>query len=758
MADLFLNFKDFDHHSSDDKTTTLQHKKLGHKLVLAHGALSDKHRKALEDFKKAKAPEQMAKGGEAKKPEETLNYKDLMQQKKAMNTAEANKPIILKKKMADGGLADEKEHVSGININENEPGYTKMAVGGMPAAADPNAAGLPCLNPHCKSHGRPHPNCRCYGPGGPAAEEHAEGGTVGSKTSYCAYGFPHHAGCEYAKGGEVTGTSQQGKDVRHGQKAKQEGRTEDYEIARDFAREEAQGRAAEERHIKPNIKGLAEGGPVQRFAMGTNEPVTDETGYTPTPDDTASPQTAPAPAPQTAAPAAQPQAAPTPTPTAGDRYQAEDAAWTQDLKNQHITPLTYQKLFADKSTPGKIATLFGLVAGGIGSGLTGQPNAAIQMMDKIISNDLEAQKQSKSNAFNYWNATYNHLLQQAQARGLDASSKYTQAQTATMTDALSRKRMQRAQLQDMYNTIQHMNPNDPRYGNYVRAYSAIAQAADMDTATAKQKVDALNMLQNDQFGAPRNSSIFDPHPDVIKPGGIGNPNGESPGASIGRQGLPNVAEEQAEDRGPTKILTPEAERKYNWALSPYNTVQSPEEKRGIVEEYNNNKQLESQLALLDSKFDDMQKKATWGGYLASKVNPHAIGAGLGAAAEAAGIAGAIPTAGTSLIGALPGAIGAGLAGEAGGAGLKQLLTGIGGQQESQYQDAAGAYETAITNALQSAGITPTEAEKLAGNLKPTKVDSRETALDKLKTAKEKMIAATRKAMLKSHKLVNEPEK
>jgi len=53
--------------------------------------------------------------------------------------------------------------------------------------------GLPCLNPHCKSHGVPHSNCRCY---------MAEGGVAGH---FCATDNPHQEGCPYymADGGEI---------------------------------------------------------------------------------------------------------------------------------------------------------------------------------------------------------------------------------------------------------------------------------------------------------------------------------------------------------------------------------------------------------------------------------------------------------------------------------------------------------------------------------------------------------------------------
>ncbi len=52
----------------------------------------------------------------------------------------------------------------------------------------------PCRNPSCKSHGEPHPNCRCYG-------GFAKGGEVGD---FCSAKRAHDADCEYfAEGGEV---------------------------------------------------------------------------------------------------------------------------------------------------------------------------------------------------------------------------------------------------------------------------------------------------------------------------------------------------------------------------------------------------------------------------------------------------------------------------------------------------------------------------------------------------------------------------
>ncbi len=52
-------------------------------------------------------------------------------------------------------------------------------------------AGLPCKNPNCKSHGTPHPNCRCYG-------DMAAGGEV---SQFCSEDRKHQPDCEYFANG-----------------------------------------------------------------------------------------------------------------------------------------------------------------------------------------------------------------------------------------------------------------------------------------------------------------------------------------------------------------------------------------------------------------------------------------------------------------------------------------------------------------------------------------------------------------------------
>ena len=80
-----------------------------------------------------------------------------------------------------------------------------------------------------------------------------------------------------------------------------------------------------------------------------------------------------------------------------DQLLASDQAIMNDLKNGHITPKTYSDLFANSSTLGKIGAIFGLMVSGAGAGLAKQPNMMLEMMNKEIERDLQAQEKSKTN-------------------------------------------------------------------------------------------------------------------------------------------------------------------------------------------------------------------------------------------------------------------------------------------------------------------------------------------------------------------------
>lgn len=111
-------------------------------------------------------------------------------------------------------------------------------------------------------------------------------------------------------------------------------------------------------------------------------------------------------------------------------FHKSNVEWMQDQVNQHITPATYGDLFARRSTLGKIGTLFSLLLGGAGAGLTGGPNVVLKMMDKELENDLEAQKTSKQNAFNFVQMSKQHELRKAQIGLTGAQAQEAKARAA----------------------------------------------------------------------------------------------------------------------------------------------------------------------------------------------------------------------------------------------------------------------------------------------------------------------------------------
>ena len=220
---LGLDPNKFKHVESDENTTTLQHP-AGHQIKIAHNAVSPKIKTQLEALASA-----------SKKP----NYGKVIQKAEG-GPVPQNMPSNQMKLYADGGkLADKPEKVEGMSVQggqvrwKNEfpdnksaqktyndtakdmakdraseerkvkPKMQGLAEGGDVVGtgeigkAEPNEFAyehqLPCLNPNCKSHGRPHPNCRCYGGGGESGR-FAEGGKI---PHYCAFGKPHKKGCKY---------------------------------------------------------------------------------------------------------------------------------------------------------------------------------------------------------------------------------------------------------------------------------------------------------------------------------------------------------------------------------------------------------------------------------------------------------------------------------------------------------------------------------------------------------------------------------
>ncbi len=72
-----------------------------------------------------------------------------------------------------------------------------------------------------------------------------------------------------------------------------------------------------------------------------------------------------------------------------DSIMAERKGFMDDIKNSHIDPQHYM---GSMSTTGKVATGIGLMLGGLGAGLAGGTNQAMDFLNKQIDRDIDAQK------------------------------------------------------------------------------------------------------------------------------------------------------------------------------------------------------------------------------------------------------------------------------------------------------------------------------------------------------------------------------
>ncbi len=115
-------------------------------------------------------------------------------------------------------------------------------------------------------------------------------------------------------------------------------------------------------------------------------------------------------------------------PVTAQELDNENALFAQDMARGHIKPETMHSLYGKQDTLGKIGTLFGLLVSGMGSGLTGQPNAVLEMMKNQINNDLEAQKASNMNAQNWLRLSQQHELNKAQLTRYGVENELTRAQ------------------------------------------------------------------------------------------------------------------------------------------------------------------------------------------------------------------------------------------------------------------------------------------------------------------------------------------
>lgn len=76
------------------------------------------------------------------------------------------------------------------------------------------------------------------------------------------------------------------------------------------------------------------------------------------------------------------------------KYTAQQDQLIQDIKDTKIDPTRF---WANQSTGNRVLAAVSMALSGIGSGLTGAPNAAMAVINKAIDNDIESQKANLGN-------------------------------------------------------------------------------------------------------------------------------------------------------------------------------------------------------------------------------------------------------------------------------------------------------------------------------------------------------------------------
>lgn len=206
MSNIKLDLNGFKYHSSDENSTTLHHEKLGHKLTLAHNVLSPENRTVLKAISKGKE--------NIPKPQ----YGNIT------------------RKYDDGGIVDTAKKWIGGTFGETPEPNTDVH-NTKPAYPTQSKTGK--------------------------STKYAKGGDVRT-----IHGKLRSQSNDHLESGRTQGISTQGEDVRISKKVKTANLPDSAikktsEGFNKFAKDEAKGRAEMERTVKPNIKGLADGGEIK---------------------------------------------------------------------------------------------------------------------------------------------------------------------------------------------------------------------------------------------------------------------------------------------------------------------------------------------------------------------------------------------------------------------------------------------------------------------------------------------------------------
>lgn len=234
------------------------------------------------------------------------------------------------------------------------------------------------------------------------------------------------------------------------------------------------------------------------------------------------PEQAASPAPASVDPVAQQQVQIAKTPQEASQNMAQGIskewqAYQNDVAAGHIAPKTYQDLYlknpdgTDRSAVGKVGTIFGMLMGGVGSGLTHQPNALLELMNKKIDRDFQAQQQTAQNKYKARDLLlqstqqeYQKRLSESQIPVNSAQAKAIYADVALKQYTLDQMRHGNAYVQQLRNQVANLPPGSPEALKAQAALASISQAEGAKNLSlenqAAAKAGLIHQLSGDQSG------------------------------------------------------------------------------------------------------------------------------------------------------------------------------------------------------------------------------------------------------------------
>lgn len=154
-------------------------------------------------------------------------------------------------------------------------------------------------------------------------------------------------------------------------------------------------------------------------------------------------------------------------------YQSKDDKYMKALQDQKLDP---NRLWNNMSTGNKVMAGIGMLLSGIGGGLAHQDNLALKTIDNAINNDIDAQKNDRSNTMNLWKmnrqrmgddlqanlATRNQLITAAQYQAMKAGNSFkTASAQANLTALMGQAEKEKAQNRAV---LAALNPNSDSAG------------------------------------------------------------------------------------------------------------------------------------------------------------------------------------------------------------------------------------------------------------------------------------------------------